>query len=212
MLNVSLEGDEMVLSQAQLTQTGSVPVECGVPLDFVMSLPEAGGPSTLGSGTPGDSPVSLVTADSGAASDAPTAATSGGVVDGTAETAAVPVADAPAAAADANATRLAWWVPVRYVSGGAGADLPGDVQWLEVRDCKARTPWPQGASWVKVNAGQYGLYRCAAAVLPLMYAVRRHMCVCARRASGVIHCCINIAVHRIVSIARDGFHSWSEAA
>lgn len=160
-LNVSRESDELVVTQAQLTQTGSVPVECGVPLTFEMSLPEAGGPSTLGSGTPGESPVSLVVAEDVGSAEAPAGAVQSTEAGGVTDTAApVEPANAPGVAADSNATRLAWWVPLRYMSGGDGAEMPGEVQWLEVTDCEARAPWPQGASWVKANAGQYGLFRC----------------------------------------------------
>ena len=133
-LTLSKDGDIMMLSQAQLTQTGSVPVKCGVPLDTVMELPQAGGPSTLGSGTPGELQVDL---NLNGAADVPAPAPAEAADEAAGETQSGPAA-APGGASGSGGSsedelRLAWWVPVRVLSSGADAAVPGDVQWLEVR-------------------------------------------------------------------------------
>jgi hypothetical protein len=67
------------------------------------------------------------------------------------------------APASANATadaRLPWWLPVQWVSGGGGASNR-TADGLELVDCKESALWPDGAEFVKLNAGEFGVYRCA---------------------------------------------------
>ncbi|KAI3429433.1 hypothetical protein D9Q98_005527 [Chlorella vulgaris] len=55
----------------------------------------------------------------------------------------------------------AWWIPISYVT----SDKPQQLQWTELRGCQSAKPLltlKEGvgaASWVKLNAQQYGFYR-----------------------------------------------------
>lgn len=66
--------------------------------------------------------------------------------------------------------KYAWWIPVTYVpidtSGGdsnlnssVATRVVGEEQFVEMKDCKVEVPWPQGGDAIKVNSGQFGVYR-----------------------------------------------------
>ena len=63
--------------------------------------------------------------------------------------------------------KYAWWIPVTYAPVATGrnstegtAVATGDELAVEMGDCVAEAPWPEGATAVKVNYGQFGVFRC----------------------------------------------------
>ena len=65
--------------------------------------------------------------------------------------------------------KYAWWIPVTYVpidtsfsSGSANVStgVLGEESFVEMKDCTAEAPWPDGGDAIKVNSGQFGVYRC----------------------------------------------------
>lgn len=61
--------------------------------------------------------------------------------------------------------KYAWWIPVTYApvdASGNSTVATGVVDSegvVEMKDCEAEAPWPEGATAIKVNSGQWGVFR-----------------------------------------------------
>ena len=135
-LNVTKEGGKMKIEQLQLTQTGAAALQCEEGATTSLPLPEPGSASALGGS-------SVSTEEATAPAMARRALQSRSQQRGL-------LADA------APAKRAPWWIPLRYVAEGSS-----DVQQAEIEQCQTSLDWPAKAGYVKLNAGQYGVVRCA---------------------------------------------------